>query len=65
MSRQQAERHGRWAESAAALYLRCKGYQILARRARTRLGEIDIVARRGDTLIFVEVKMRRTLDSGH
>lgn len=65
MSRQKAERRGRWAESAAALYLRCKGYKILARRARTRAGEIDIIARRGDTLVFVEVKMRRTLDSGH
>jgi putative endonuclease len=65
MSRQQAERNGRWAESVAALYLRCKGYRILARRARTRAGEIDIVARHGDTLVFVEVKLRRTLDSGH
>lgn len=64
-SRQQAERNGRWAESVAALYLRLKGYRILARRARTRAGEIDIVARHGDTLVFVEVKLRRTLDSGH
>lgn len=65
MSRQQAERRGRWAESLAALYLRAKGYQILARRARTPVGEVDIVARQGDTLVFVEVKLRRTLDSGH
>lgn len=64
-SRQQAERNGRWAESVAALYLRLKGYRILARRARTRAGEIDIVARHGDTLVFVEVKLRRTLDSSH
>ncbi len=65
MSRQHAERNGRRAESAAALYLRLKGYRILARRARTRAGEVDIVARHGDTLVFVEVKLRATLDSGH
>lgn len=64
-NRKHAERKGRWAESAAALYLRCKGYRILARRARTRVGEVDIVARHGDTLVFVEVKLRATLDSGH
>jgi putative endonuclease len=64
-ARQQAERRGRWAEAAAALYLRAKGYRILARRARTRVGEVDIVAQQGDTLVFVEVKLRSTLDSGH
>jgi putative endonuclease len=65
MNRARAERNGRWAESLAAAYLRAKGYQILARRARTPVGEIDIVARHHDTLVFVEVKLRRTLDSGH
>ncbi|GGI82579.1 UPF0102 protein [Polymorphobacter multimanifer] len=63
--RQRAERRGRWAEAAAALYLQAKGYRILARRVRTRVGEVDIVARHGDTLVFVEVKLRSTLDSGH
>jgi putative endonuclease len=62
-ARIRAERRGRWAESVAALYLRCKGYRILGRRVRTGAGEIDIVARTGDTLVFVEVKMRMTLDN--
>ena len=38
-----------------------KGYRILARRHRTRFGEIDLIARRGDLVLFVEVKARRTL----
>ncbi|WP_157215722.1 YraN family protein [Flavisphingomonas formosensis] len=58
MSRQAAERRGRTAETLAAWYLRFKGYRIVARRVRTPLGEIDLVARRGGTLAFVEVKAR-------
>ncbi len=50
------------AESRAAAYLVAKGYRILARRWRSPLGEIDIVARRRKTLVFVEVKARATLD---
>lgn len=50
------------AESRAAAYLLAKGYRILARRFRTRYGEIDIVARRRNLLAFVEVKARATLD---
>ena len=38
-----------------------KGYRILARRYRTKLGEIDLIARRGNLVLFVEVKARRTL----
>lgn len=56
--RQSAETRGRRAEMWAALWLRLKGYRILAQRVRTPLGEIDLIARRGDTLIFVEVKYR-------
>lgn len=48
------------AEHLAAWYLRFKGYRILALRYKTRLGEIDIVARRGKQLVFVEVKQRTT-----
>ena len=62
-SRRRAEDKGRRAETIAAWYLRAKGYRILDRRVRTRAGEIDIVARKGDTLVFVEVKARATLDS--
>ena len=60
-ARQRAERHGRRAETLAAWYLRCKGYRILARRYKTPVGEIDLIARRGRLLAFVEVKRRPTL----
>jgi putative endonuclease len=60
MKRQQAERGGRRAESLAALWLQLKGWQILARRARTPVGEVDLIARRGRLLAFVEVKARAT-----
>ena len=58
MSRQRAERGGRRAETIAAWWLRLKGWAILARRVRTPVGEVDLVARRGRTLAFVEVKSR-------
>jgi putative endonuclease len=60
MNRQQAEKRGRGAETLACWYLRLKGWRILARRARVPGGEVDIVARRGRTLAFVEVKARST-----
>ena len=60
MTRQAAERRGRGAETLACWYLRLRGWRILARRARVRGGEVDIVARRGRTLAFVEVKARAT-----
>jgi putative endonuclease len=49
---------GRMAEHAAEWALRLKGYRILARRWSGRGGEIDIVARRGALIVFVEVKAR-------
>jgi len=52
---------GLWAERRAAWYLRLKGYSILATRHKTRLGEIDVVARRGKTIVFAEVKQRRSM----
>ena len=58
--RRRAERTGRWAETASAVALRLKGYRILARGYRCPVGEIDIVARRGGVLAFVEVKARAT-----
>ncbi len=57
-----AFRVGISAESRAAALLIAKGYRILARRFRTPVGEIDIVAGRRNTLAFVEVKARSTLD---
>ncbi|MBM3492229.1 MAG: YraN family protein [Alphaproteobacteria bacterium] len=53
-----AERAGRRAEAVAVWLLRLKGYAILARRFRTPVGELNIVARRAGTLAFVEVKQR-------
>jgi putative endonuclease len=52
------------AETIAAWWLRLKGYRILASRHRTPLGEIDLIARRGHSLVFVEVKARATLEAG-
>ena len=57
-----AFRVGLSAESRAAALLIAKGYRIVARRFRTPVGEVDIVARRGAVLIFVEVKARMRLD---
>jgi putative endonuclease len=54
-ARRQKARRG---EALAALFLRAKGYRIEVRNWRCPLGEIDIIARRGGTLVFVEVKTR-------
>jgi putative endonuclease len=60
--RQAAFRTGISAESRAAALLVAKGFRILARRWRSPLGEIDIVARRRRLLVFAEVKARPNLD---
>ncbi len=60
--RQIAFRTGISAESRAAALLIAKGFRILARRWRSPVGEIDIIARRRHLLVFVEVKARETLD---
>lgn len=62
-ARRRRERAGRAAEAAASLWLQLKGYRILAQRARMPACEIDIVARKGRMLVFVEVKSRRTIDA--
>jgi len=61
--RRAALRHGLHAEVVAALYLRLKLYCILHMRYAAGGGEIDIVARRGRTVIFVEVKLRADRDA--
>ncbi|TVQ31295.1 MAG: YraN family protein [Geminicoccaceae bacterium] len=62
MTRASHERLGRHAETVAAWLLRLKGFGVLARRYKTPVGEIDLVAARGDLVVFVEVKHRPTLD---
>ncbi len=59
LKRRKAWRRGHVAEYLAAAFLMLKGYRILAIRHRTKLGEIDIIARKGDLAVFVEVKSRR------
>ncbi len=49
---------GKWGEDIACLELERRGYAVLAKRYRTRVGEIDIVCRDGQTVVFVEVKAR-------
>ncbi|NOZ25547.1 MAG: YraN family protein [Nitrospirae bacterium] len=56
---------GKEGESLALGYLKKKGYRIIATNYRTPMGEIDIVAKDGDTIVFVEVKTRRSLSHGH
>jgi putative endonuclease len=58
VNRQQAEKRGRSAERIAAFWLRLKGWRILAQRSRVPGGEVDLIARRGRTLAFIEVKAR-------
>lgn len=60
--RRRALRAGHGGEWAALLYLRAKGWRILARRFLVKGGEIDIIAQRGRTIAFVEVKLRASLD---
>ncbi|MDR3374719.1 MAG: YraN family protein [Ancalomicrobiaceae bacterium] len=60
--RRRAERWGLSAEFRAAWSLRLKGFSIIARRFKSPRGEIDIVARRGRTIAFVEVKARASFE---
>jgi putative endonuclease len=55
---------GKEGEDIAARYLSEQGYCILVRNYRTKVGEIDIIAREGDTLVFVEVKARSGIRFG-
>ena len=55
---------GRWGEEVAAQFLQGKGYEILGRNVRSAYGELDIVARGGATIVFVEVKTRTSSSFG-
>lgn len=61
--RQRAFSRGHHAETLAALYLMLKGYRIVERRYRTKLGEIDIIARRFSQILIVEVKARSEIET--
>ncbi len=56
---------GQQGEAAAARYLKKLGYKIVARGARDDLGELDLIAVDGRTVVFVEVKTRKSTDKGH
>jgi putative endonuclease len=62
VKRQLSEQQGRRAEDRAAEWLEEQGWEILARRRKTKLGEIDLVARDGGVIVFVEVKWRRSAE---
>jgi putative endonuclease len=61
MNRFQAEKRGRRGETIAAWFLRVQGWRIVGERIKTPRGEIDLIARRGGTVAFVEVKARKKL----
>ncbi len=63
-SRKKAHQRGLRAEFIAKLYLRILGYHVLQSRYRTKIGEIDIIAKRAGTLVLVEVKRRPTKEAG-
>ena len=62
MNRYAAEKRGRRGEMLAAWFLRLKGYRILDTRVRTPRGEIDLIAKRGKLVAFVEVKVRNSTE---
>ena len=60
--KQKYYRQGKFSEKLSAWFLRMKGYRVLQQNYKTRLGEIDIIALKKNTLCFVEVKKRSSLD---
>ncbi len=61
LTRQEAERRGHRGEWLAAWFLRFKGYRIVTKRFKTKTGEVDIIARKKDLIVMVEVKARPTV----
>ncbi len=60
-----SQKFGKKNEELAIGFLKRLGYRVLERNFRTPMGEVDIIARDGDTLVFVEVKARRSSRYGH
>jgi putative endonuclease len=58
------QRIGRWGEDQAAAYLSARGFEIIERNIRTPYGEIDLLAALGNSLVFVEVKTRTSMQYG-
>ena len=58
--KQQTYDRGLWAENVAKIYLTFKGYRILQSRFKSPVGEIDIIAKKKNAIIFIEVKARKT-----
>ena len=59
------QKFGQHAEAEAIQFLKAIGYQILARNYRTKMGEIDVIAKEKDTIVFIEVKARHSYSFGH
>ncbi len=62
--RRKAEKAGRRGEALAAIAYRLRGYTILETRFKTKVGEIDLIARKKNVIVFIEVKHRATIDAG-
>lgn len=60
----QKQQLGAWGEQVAAKYLERHGMRVLERNMRQRFGELDLIAQEGETLVFVEVKVRRRAEFG-
>jgi len=56
---------GKAGQKAAEAFLKSKGYEIIDRNFHTRSGELDLVVRDGDYIVFVEVKARKSLEYGY
>jgi putative endonuclease len=58
------QKYGMESETAAVKYLKKKGYKIIERNFKTKYGEIDIIAKDGETIVFIEVKARKNQNFG-
>jgi putative endonuclease len=63
LKRQKSYKYGLWAEKLVSLYLMLKGYRILAKRYKNYAGEIDLIISKKKSVIFVEVKARKSLNN--